>query len=68
MMESVRDDGESGKASEKPSPVRERQCETREKLESAKRQKMQGGESGSRSSPQDLKYQPSLVAKRCNIN
>ena len=42
MMESIRDDGESGKASEKPSPVRE-------KVESAKRAKTQGGESGSRS-------------------
>ena len=36
-MESIGDDRESGKVSEKLSPVRERQCKTREKLESAKR-------------------------------
>ena len=54
MRESVRDDGESGKASEKPSPAREKQHEMREKLESAKRQKTRGGESGSRSAQPDL--------------
>ena len=53
MMESVRDDGELGKVSEKLSPAREKQCETREKLESAKRQKTWGGESGSRSMSPD---------------
>ena len=31
--------------------MREKQCEMREKPESAKRQKMRGGESGSRSPP-----------------
>ena len=44
-MESIRDNRELGKASEKLSPVRE-------KVESAKRAKMQGGESGSRSMEQ----------------
>ena len=43
MMESIRDNGESGKALEKLSLARE-------KVESMKRAKMQGGESGSRSS------------------
>ena len=49
MMESIGDDGELGKALGKLSLVRERQCKMREKPESAKRQKMRGGESGSRS-------------------
>ena len=42
MMESFGDDRESGEASEKPSLVRE-------EVESAKRAKTQGGETGSRS-------------------
>ena len=45
MMESIGDNRELGKASEKPSPVRE-------KVESAKRAKTRGGESGSRSMEQ----------------
>ena len=50
MRKSIGDDRESGKAMEKLSLVREKQCKMREKLESAKRAKMWGGESGCRSS------------------
>ena len=42
MRGSVRDDRELGKTMEKPSLVREKQCETREKLESAKKSKKVG--------------------------
>ena len=49
MRESIGDTRELGQASEKPSPAREEQHEMREKPESARRQKMWGGESGSRS-------------------
>ena len=49
MRESIGEDGESGETMEKLSPVREKQCEMREEMESAKGAKMQGGESGCRS-------------------
>ena len=49
------------KRREKLNKSRETVGEAREKVESVKRAKTRSGESGSRSSPQDLKCQPSLV-------